>query len=80
MTAGHRDESAALFAELRDVLSQIRQTEAAASLDQLPSAGASMTDLLASLQTLRDRCAAHARLYQHATALLDQQIELWAPA
>ena len=74
-----RQQSAALFSELRAVLARIRETEAAATLDQDLPGATDMPGLLASLRALRDACAARAGLYQQAAGLLDRQEALWAP-
>jgi len=77
--ASRREQSAVLFSELGAVLARIRETEAAATLDQDLPGATDMPGLLASLQALRGVCAARAHLYQQAAGLLGRQEALWAP-
>jgi hypothetical protein len=77
MTAVDRELSEALFAALRSVLGQIRETEPV-DLDRVGRLDeGDLPAVLESLRSLRECCSARALLYVQAAEILDRQEALW---
>lgn len=77
MTTARREQAKALFTELKSLVREIQETEAAGLVQDAPG-GTGLPALLGSLHSLRELCSARALLYARVADLLGRQEALWS--
>jgi hypothetical protein len=77
VTTARREQAKALFTELKSLLREIQETEAAGLVQDAPD-GTGLPALLGSLHSLREFCSARALLYARVADLLGRQEALWS--